>query len=55
MVVYDLARRETLKVDGACGAWVPDDPAQILGRWPGFVSPCAILASAPGLGLDGEA
>jgi hypothetical protein len=58
MVVYDLERGETLKVDGGCGAWVPDDPAQILGRWPGFVSPCTILASgaasAVGLGLDGE-
>lgn len=55
MIVYDLARGETLKVDGACGAWVPDDPAQILGRWAGFVSPCVALGSAPGLGLDGEA
>lgn len=55
MVVYDLARRETLLVDGGCGAWVPDDPNQLLGRRAGFVSPCALLASAPGLGLDGEA
>ena len=55
MVVYDLTRGETLKVDGGCGAWVPDDPAQILGRWAGFVSPCSVLASAPRLGLDGEA
>lgn len=55
MVVYDLERRETLKVDGGCGAWVPEDPAQILGRWAGFVSPCVVLASARRLGLDGEA
>lgn len=36
MRVYDLARREVLVVSDDCGAWVPSDPAMILGREPGF-------------------
>ena len=35
MRVYDLARREILTVSDDCGAWIPRDPALILGREPG--------------------
>lgn len=30
MVVYDLAGRRTLVVDGGCGAWVPDDQPELI-------------------------
>ena len=32
MRVFDRARRETLSVSDACGAWIPHDPALITGR-----------------------
>ena len=33
MRVYDRATRATLLVAGECGAWVPDEPSQVLRRW----------------------
>lgn len=39
MVVYDVPGRRTLVVEGGCGAWVPDDPRQILRVIDGFVLP----------------
>ena len=42
MVVYDVVGHRTLLVDGGCGAWVPDDPAQVLRAIEGFVLPKAI-------------
>ncbi len=39
MVVYDVAGRRTLVVDGGCGAWVPDDPRQVIRAIDGFVRP----------------
>jgi quercetin dioxygenase-like cupin family protein len=33
MRVYDRAARATLLVAGDCGAWVPDEPSQVLQRW----------------------
>jgi len=33
MRVYDREARATLLVAGDCGAWVPGDPSQVLGRW----------------------
>ena len=33
MRVYDRATRATLLVAGDCGAWVPDEPSQVLRRW----------------------
>lgn len=34
MRVYDLARRETLIVADDCGAWIPEDPTQVIERLP---------------------
>jgi quercetin dioxygenase-like cupin family protein len=34
MRVYDRDARATLLVAGDCGAWVPDEPSQVLRRWP---------------------
>ncbi len=34
MRVYDREARATLLVAGDCGAWVPDEPSQVLRRWP---------------------
>ena len=40
MVVYDLDRRETLIVEGSCGAWVPHDaPHMIRRRYAGIRTP----------------
>jgi predicted metal-dependent enzyme (double-stranded beta helix superfamily) len=36
MMVYDVGGRESLEVDGGCGAWVPMEDA-VVRRWPGFV------------------
>ncbi|MDG1481231.1 MAG: cysteine dioxygenase family protein [Myxococcota bacterium] len=36
MLVY--TESETLAVDGSCGAWVPEDPADILGRVSGVLA-----------------
>jgi quercetin dioxygenase-like cupin family protein len=33
MRVYDRDARATLLVAGDCGAWVPDEPSQVLRRW----------------------
>jgi cysteine dioxygenase len=33
MRVYDREARATLLVAGDCGAWVPDEPSQVLRRW----------------------
>lgn len=33
MRVYDREARATLLVGGDCGAWVPEEPSQVLGRW----------------------
>ncbi|MGD0525565.1 MAG: cysteine dioxygenase family protein [Polyangiaceae bacterium] len=33
MRVYDRQARATLLVGGDCGAWVPDEPSQVLRRW----------------------
>jgi predicted metal-dependent enzyme (double-stranded beta helix superfamily) len=39
MVVYDVPGRRTLVVDGGCGAWVPDDPKDVIRAIDGFVLP----------------
>jgi cysteine dioxygenase len=30
MMVYDIPRNRSLQVDGSCGAWLPENPSQIL-------------------------
>lgn len=39
MRVYDLGRRETLIVADDCGAWIPEDPAQVIERLPWPTTP----------------
>lgn len=39
MRVFDLAKRETLRVSAECGAWVPRNLAQILAKTPWDESP----------------
>lgn len=47
MVVYDVPGRRTLVVEGGCGAWVPDDPKQIVRAIDGFVPPDACAPRLP--------
>lgn len=42
MVVYDLAGARTLVVAGRCGAWIPEDPADIVRSAPGFRPPASV-------------
>ena len=37
MMVYDDKNQQTIKVDGSCGAWVPDNKVQIIKTFEGFV------------------
>ena len=37
MMIYDVENNRTLRVDGSCGAWIPDHSKQIIQQYEGIL------------------